>query len=209
MKKACKKCGEHKTKICIYKNPKTRCYKYVDENGKFWNAATCPQCRMKDQTRRSRALGIKPRDEITEPMNKKGRDAERLAADHFRAQGYVVELTTSMGPDLILTRGSERLTCEVKAAIEKSEPGCFSVQPVSPNRKGDDLIAIVLPGDRVHVETMTSHLSQCSKSGLRAVTKLIRRRAWVGAEECSPSDKAIAAAHVRKATWQHGRYAKS
>jgi hypothetical protein len=103
----CKQCGIEKVKIRTHADPKANRYTYRDVAGVVWHGRLCPQCRIAIQELRSRKLGIKPRDLITEPMNRKGRQAERIAARHFENLGYLVTLTRSMGPDLILQKGAE------------------------------------------------------------------------------------------------------
>jgi len=182
---------------------------YFDDSGRPWRGNQCPSCYRKYQTIKNREAGHKPRDLITERKNKKARDAEILAAAYFRNNGFQVDLTSGMGPDLILKKNDLTLTCEVKSTTEsKYHPNCFIVAKISPNRMEDDIVAIVLPSGVVHVEPMKSHLSKCQKHGARSVTKLIRRRRWVGAEECSPEDKKIATDRAKLASTKHGRYSK-
>lgn len=208
-KRKCKHCEIVKDFIMEPRRAGTKLNTYRNSDGRPWHGTQCPECFGKSNTARARKRGIKPRDEVIEPTQVKGRNAERIAEKHFKSLGYKTKITAGMGPDLYITKGSLTKTCEVKSCIEKSERGCFFVQSVAPLRRGDDLIAIVLPNGLVHVEEMMSHLSKCARTGSRAVTNLIRKRAWVGAPECSLKDKLIAAEAVRKATLKHGKYSKN
>jgi len=144
---------------------------YVDSSGRRWNGKTCPECwaiGYLEQYRRSR--GHKSIDDVQEPRRVLSRSAERRAAEYFIGLGHDVELTRLKGPDLIL---DQKIKVEVKTVLKDKRAKSYFVREVTPARQRDDLIAFVLPNKCVIVESMQEHLSKCSASGTRTVTKMV------------------------------------
>jgi hypothetical protein len=156
MKKQCKYCNQIKDRI-FFKKYDEKNYKYADADGKKWNGARCPDCHVIALRKNGRCHDDKPstRHEIT-------------AAKYFESFGMTVRRTTGKGPDLVIGKS---VTVEVKGA-NYHHGKSLRVCSVKPKRLNDDLVAIVMPDNRIIVETMTTHLSKCDKSGSRTVTHL-------------------------------------
>jgi hypothetical protein len=104
---------------------------------------------------------------------RKGRRSEKIAKCFVEGLGFQnVQLTKFHGPDLSCERDGRTFTVEVKSAVRKSE-NCWIVSRVYPARCLDDLIAIVLPDDSVHLCPMSEHLKLCNKGGARTITGLV------------------------------------
>lgn len=173
----CTKCGKRGIRILSGTRKKHRgngyctIKVYKDQNGGTWDCRTCHSCRLRSKVLLGRKNGLVHRDEVVDPANKKGRDAERRAAAHFRDLGYEVELTNGTGPDLVIKKLGEVKTVEVKSVTNTVGRWCF-VGPVSENRKQDDLIVFVFDDGKIVVQPMQEHLSNSTKSGFRSITRL-------------------------------------
>jgi hypothetical protein len=75
------------------------------------------------------------------------------------------------GPDLIGIKNGFPYRIEMKKT-RRLKSGSLQVNPVEPNRRGDDLIAIDVNGRYVLVEPMADHLKCCSTKGYRTLTEL-------------------------------------
>lgn len=80
---------------------------------------------------------------------------------------------SSHGSDLWLIDSNKRpISVEIKRVQVKKCDGSFEIDPVSRNRRNDDLVAIIFPTEYVLIEPMKDHLKNCNKSGRRSITKL-------------------------------------
>lgn len=168
----CKECAQEKTKIRSERYPNGK-YVYRDERGKRWNRRQCPKCVLVLSKK-----NYKRRNTLTDWKNKKGIAAEKQAAGHFILLGYDVLPVDCHGPDLVLTRGQERLTCEVKSVTKYDVNGkdFYFVSPVYRGRRVDDLMAMVFDDGFILVQPMKEHLAECSKTGRRNLTRFVRER---------------------------------
>lgn len=62
------------------------------------------------------------------------------------------------------------LSVEIKKASYQRASKSLRVEPVLHSRKGDDLVAILVKGDYVLIQSMEEHLKCCNKSGYRNLT---------------------------------------
>ena len=62
-----------------------------------------------------------------------------------------------------------------------SKRSYWAIEKVQPNRKKDNFIAFVLPNRRVYIDSMSHHLSKCSKGGIRGITSIVRKH---GLNQC-------------------------
>jgi hypothetical protein len=77
------------------------------------------------------------------------------------------------GVDLWVQRkGGRPLSVEIKQA-RKQRNGCVQVDPVCPDRRKDDLVAIILSSQYVLIEPLKDHLLACSPKGTRQLTLLL------------------------------------
>jgi hypothetical protein len=132
---------------------------YIDEHGRKSMGGICHSC-TRNRDRALRGVGV--RGASGNPKIKKAMQTELIAAKHFRKLGFKVRQTDCLGPDLVCSIGELRWTVEVKRARavspKKYPNGCFVVDGVSRQRTGDDLIAFVLPNNRVYIDSMKLHL---------------------------------------------------
>ncbi len=163
-------------KVQKVKKIKTYSYKksgnidvFVGDNDRKIYGGICYECASYTSRKR---LGHSLRIESKKPQVVAAVAAENKAAQYFRSLGFNVKQTEFYGPDLICTLGVITLTVEVKRAAYQSRR--WRIACVKPKRINDDLIAIVLQNDKIHIELMKDHLLKCSKCGGRAVTSLIR-----------------------------------
>lgn len=166
----CKKCGALKQKNKCEIKKGTNAYVYRDENGLKWHGKLCNDC----DRERIRLIGHKsgkhlPRSMSKDPRHIKAYMAEVVIKNFFEENGYYVKQSLSNGPDLILSKGSKTLTCEVKCAVKEKKSNYRYVEPVLKTRMADDLIAIVSDNGKFFIEPMEVHLSKCTKSGTRNI----------------------------------------
>lgn len=121
----------------------------------------------------NRRKGHKPRSEVMERSNRKGYLAEITAKLHFEKLGYHVTQSAQFGPDLIIEKEGIVATVEVKSSVFTRTSWC--VHLVKKKRLSDDYIAIVLPNNEVHVDSMKEHLKLCSGCGKRTITNLVKQ----------------------------------
>lgn len=140
---------------------------FKDSRGRWWYGKRCHSCTMK-KIREKR--GTKPRVESSHPMIVAAVRRELLAAEKFKRLGFKVDIGHGAGPDLYCDIGSFSWTVEVKHA--KHLFGIWYVERIRESRKSDDLVAIVLPDDRVYIDSMSVHLSKCTKKGGRTIRDL-------------------------------------
>lgn len=144
--------------------------RYEDRDGAQWGSANaCSFCRRKQE-------GHRRPGKATSPVSI-GKRAELRVADWLRGNGYLdARAIGGAGrPDVLFTdeHGMSR-SVEVKKAIAAYGGKCWQTHPVSPRRRDDDFVAIVLPNDSVILCSMIDHLALCSPSGKRAITDLVR-----------------------------------
>lgn len=161
LEKECIKCKQIKVKIpkLAYLDGKIV---YFDENNKRWNGNTCRDCRIKKE-KKGRNL-----DYYT---HKKGYESEKIAKKYFEYIGFrVVRPDNIWGVDLIL---DNKIYVEVRSVVTVRGK-YYYIPPIKGKRRDDDIIAIVLPNKKILIEDMKSHLIQCSKSGARYLTNIVR-----------------------------------
>lgn len=116
---------------------------------------------------------VKPREFCDYAPIKKAAETEIFAQRFFENLGFSVQRTIGRGPDLFCRIGRLTWTVEVKPA-QRGRGGTYTTAPVLKSRQCDDLVAIVLPGLRVYLDSMKEHLSRCPASGRRSITKMVR-----------------------------------
>lgn len=170
----CTKCKALKSRIFSGLRPNgSRIYK--ESSGLLWGGHTCNSCVRREHIEKTRSKGVhKHRKDSTDPRHVRSYQSELIAAKFFKSMGYSVEQASCQGPDLTLTMGGIKLTCEVKYAGKQKDRNSWRVAPVFPNRRSDNLIAIVLPDDSVIVQPMSYHLACCSNCGSRSVTSIVK-----------------------------------
>lgn len=178
MIKRCAICGIRDVLSLVYirryKGGQTRRV-YINPAGDRWKDDACYLC-MRERDRKYHKSSM--RENSTRPMTIKAVKSENLAAEKFRSLGFRVEKTELHGPDLICTIGEFIWTVEVKPAEQVTAGGKvmngWRTSRVYENRQKDDLVAIVLPNDRVYIDSMKNHLSKCWKHGSRGVTDIVK-----------------------------------
>ncbi len=140
--------------------------------GRKWRDNLCGGCLRAIQRK---TKGTVPRKISEIPAIKKAAGAEAAAQKFFEELGFSVERTECHGPDLVCTIGPLRWTVEVKSSVANMVKGkaYWITGKVSKRRKVDDLVAIVLPGGRVYVDSMPGHLEACNRGGCRTITSLL------------------------------------
>ena len=76
------------------------------------------------------------------------------------------------GADMTIINDKLSYRIEIKVA-RKLASGSWQVNPVEPNRRVDDFIAIFISGQWIF-RKMTDHLKLCSENGYNAVTEIAR-----------------------------------
>lgn len=165
----CIRCKHKKQRTLIGRYPSGQII-CVDQDNKKWKSQICPQCWVDYTTRRDRAHGCKPRDELTGHRIVKARKAEIAVRDFFVMLGNRVEVTTGKGPDLIIDTVDKRFTCEVKSVTANAKEKTLRVGKVTNKCKDNDYIAYVY-GERIHITTMKEHLKKTHKHGSKTVTE--------------------------------------
>ncbi len=150
--KTCSRCGVTKkvifVKIMDYeKGGKVPVYK--TDKGRPWYAGLCPDCRV-NYVRVSR--GHSARDKSKKPQVVRAVKAEKIAATHFRKLGFKVKRTKFYGPDLVCKLGPWTYTVEVKSIGYSGRS--WRASKVTKARVNDDLVALVLPNNRVYIDSM-------------------------------------------------------
>ena len=92
----------------------------------------------------------------------------------FAALGFSVVFWNSKpsanGQDCFVQKWGKRpMSVEVKK-VRKLSNGTSQCEPVSNDRKKDDLIAIILNREYVFIDSMENHLKCCSPKGTRQFT---------------------------------------
>lgn len=168
MKFKCRTCGEEKQKIkSEYIGSSISSFKYRDEHGYKWNGRDCPDCSLAKNKHRKSSYE-KPLD----PIHALGAAAEDFAKRHFESLGFSVRRGKGKGPDLFISAGTFKITCEVKRICKHN--GSYRINSVKERRKKDDLIAMVFEDKFIHIEDMADHLLAVDKSGSRSVLKILR-----------------------------------
>lgn len=140
--------------------------------GRKWRDNLCGDC-LRGIQRKTK--GTVPRCISKIPSVKKAVDAEVAAQKFFEELGFFVKRTECFGPDLICQMGPLSWTVEVKSSVANRVKGknYWITGKVSRKRKADDLVAIVLPGGRVYLDSMQGHLEACNRGGCRTITPLL------------------------------------
>ena len=180
----CSKCGTDNSVSLV----RTREYKnrfrpnwigvtkfYADEFGRMSRGLMCHDCCRLSENKRT---GHGRKDDSTFAKNIKSKNAEMIAEKHFQSLGFKVNRVNYTGPDLFCDMGKFRWTVEVKRARDvhpKNHPGSTWVSDrVHPKRQKDDLIAFVLPNNRVYIDSMENHLKHCHGGGGRTITAIVK-----------------------------------
>lgn len=147
----------------------------IKETGRMWSFGCCPKCKFK------RHLG-KPYSHADGRINSKNEKVlksvktEIQAVNFLRSLGFSVQTQLKVnGPDIVCSFGDQSYRVEVKPTYERKEgnKSRWYVNAVCKKRVNDDLIAIVMPNGRVHLEDMPGHLAKCYKCGRRQITELV------------------------------------
>ena len=170
--KICKECGIKEDCIIV----KTYRYKSaiintaMNSENRKWNGNFCPECNL---IRIRKKFGYTKREDSKREIIRKAVESEKLVRDFISEKfGVSARIGHGTGPDVIFNTGNIKWSVEVKVANKNGER--WRVNGVRPSRRNDDLIAIVLPNKRVHIEPMSDHLAQCVKSdGSRSIRHLI------------------------------------
>lgn len=175
--KTCSRCGinslvKHHKRIFYKRSDRKNQSRYYDVfipvDGRRWRDSICGDCIL--STKR-KSGNFDSRERSKNPAIMAFVASEKRAEQHFCSLGFSVKRTESTGPDLVCSLGSILLTVEVKRASYSS--GSWRVARVRPLRKNDDLVAFVLPNNRVYIDSMKLHLQQCDKSGRKTITKIV------------------------------------
>lgn len=137
--------------------------------GRLWVTNTCGDCLL---DRKRKSIGFDSRSRSKDPAIMAFVRSEIRAQEHFESLGFSVKRTDSTGPDLRCRIGDLEWTVEVKRATWSS--GSWRTHKVRHRRLGDDLVAIVLPNDRVYIDSMKHHLAACDASLRRTVTAIVK-----------------------------------
>lgn len=161
----CKQCPKEFERIRIHT------HRYLDERGKPWRGLVCPDC-SRDRMRVNFKKYADKTTAALPPSQMTPRRAELTVAEFFRAFGTQVDLVGlhGRGPDLTV-RMDKEITVEVKMAGWMKWKGTYRTSTVKPQRRSDDLIAIVFPSGNIHIEPMCEHLAKCQTSGHRYLPK--------------------------------------
>lgn len=110
-------------------------------------------------------------DKIKYPPHAKAEKAVVLCKAHLEELGFIVSNpkdASANGHDLVAIKNGCGITVEVKAAFYSAR--MWKVSRVS--KITSDLVAIVFPSGKIHINSMQDHLKTCSKTGARALTCL-------------------------------------
>lgn len=168
---ACTKCGNSVVKLRSHKRASGD-WVFKDERGRIWSSGACPDCKLL-QSKNAKLARQQSRAEaeIRNWHIAKGREAERLVAAVIRGCGIKgVKVTQNKGPDIT----AESRAIEVKSVLKYGSN--YFTHMVSEARKGDDLIAIVLPDQSILIQPMRAHLAECRRSGERTMSYLCKGR---------------------------------
>ena len=144
--------------------------------GSQWRDNNCGRCIF---LYRRKVYGHGPREECKTKHIARGVASEKIAEEHFKKLGFSVKRVDTVGPDLICSIGDGwKTTVEVKTVCRSEARGVvwWHVNPVLKNRRSDDLVAFVLPNERVYIDSMKNHLRHCHKNGTgsRVITAIVR-----------------------------------
>lgn len=170
IKRTCKYCGKTENVTRIRPKTVSRAFIGVGKDGRRWYSLFCPDCKL-DQNRR--VSGKRARDGSPHAHVQAAVNAEKIAQKRFQDLGFDVERVSCHGPDLVCKLGEWVYKVEVKRAT-KTKTG-WVCGWVTPKRKNDDLIAIVMPNGYVYIDDMQMHNDSCDKSGKKTITKLVKK----------------------------------
>ena len=178
MRKQCTKCNVVYSALFVKrfetKSGRLGTTAYVDQDGRRVYDNVCFDCRTKQ---RRKCLGIGSREESGFHKTRKAIWAEKLAEKKFQELGFSTKRTNFFGPDIVCKMGDLTYSVEVKSVslnVRSEKYFWYYVGAVHENRRGDDLVALVMPNGRVYIDSMKHHLSECNKSGARTVTQLVK-----------------------------------
>lgn len=203
--RTCSKCHQEKVHI-QFDNDAFGEPLYADHLGRRWYWRVCPDCRAARVNAYHASLSTFCVDNSTIPTVVKGRKAERTVERHLKFLGYTeIQLTRFRGPDIkCKSPDGVSLTIEVKSTSRSGAYWC--VGRVSQPRRSDDLIAIVLPNEKVLMEPMREHLSKCHGSGsTRCITLLVREHC---PEEFATHSKRSPRSNIGKTHWDGFSYSE-
>lgn len=167
----CSACGIEKMRIRSHRDKR---WIFKDEKGGQWDAKVCNKCSRKRTIEHGhRKYGSVYRTELTDHISKKAVGAELRVKKIFEDMGFKVDHTNGQGPDLIIHMPYGEITVEVKSVTVSKIDNSAMVSKVQKNRLKDDYVAIVLPNNKVMIQPMKEHLSQCSKSGDRHIRRFV------------------------------------
>lgn len=173
--KRCVKCGKEEflTYDKTYKYKSATIHIYRDYRGRYWNGNHCHSCSL---SRSRKRMGFGKRGSNNSPKTTATSEAvrcEKIAAKFFESLGFKVEIGHGAGPDLFCDLGPWTYTVEVKKVNKNVSR--WRVGRVTPARKKDDLVAMVMPNDRVYIDSMKNHLKNCVQSdGTRSIGPLVK-----------------------------------
>jgi hypothetical protein len=123
--------------------------------------------------RKRKYQGVSKRDSCDHGATIKAVNAEKIAQKRFESLGFSVSRVDVFGPDLVCSIGDMAWSVEVKSTCKRIGGG-WCVSRVAPLRRGDDLVALVLPNGYTYIDSMKNHLGMCSKDGMRSISKIVR-----------------------------------
>lgn len=109
------------------------------------------------------------------PKKKQDFTTIKRAAEFLKNQGWEVfdiKNDSANGPDLTIAKHGRTYRVEIKKAL-LSKKSCH-VKSVKGSGLLCEAIGILLPNDRVILQSMKDHLSLCCNSGTRSITDLVR-----------------------------------
>lgn len=179
----CTSCKELIPKIPVpkkYKGYGERIFwAYLDGSGKRWRGTVCYRCEL--NTRRKKYNGKS--DEECSATHRNGRWAEKTAKRIFELCGYVVSRGGAQGADLKIERNGVILTVEVKCVTDyRNDKKCGRV---TEKRSADDLICFITKDKEFFVDTMKDHLNCSGQDGVRSLTQIFRKGAFLTIPEAS------------------------
>lgn len=115
----------------------------------------------------------KRRPPTSHRLHVKGRESVAIAAERFRTLGFNVEVSKEHhGADMLCRIGGLEWSVEVKTASLTGNS--WVTGRISKKRENDDLVAIVLPGGRVYIDSMKNHLDKSYACGNRIVSRIVK-----------------------------------
>jgi len=163
----CKYCQSNKTRIKTdIHREYGHFYVYVDDLGRQWNRARCPDCKNDyDKEYKARKALVKDHDNKSVTFQK-GRQKELQFQVVFETVTglSLVKNTFTHGTDFKLNDKS----IEIKSARAKAgNIGRYTVERIRDAQKSRDYIGVVFPNGGILVEPMADYLAKCTAYGTR------------------------------------------